>query len=164
MGYVLIGYATRTGAAADVAQSMADVFREAGHGVRVANLAEEPAIDAADLIILGSGVNTGAWYPEALAWIRGNAKALGAARVAVFNTCLNAADPEKREVALGYNDSVVGRCGAVASEAFAGRFVPARVSLLSRIFAKLRGHGDDDHVDPTKARAWATDLLTLLPI
>ncbi|NHB84889.1 hypothetical protein G7085_10495 [Tessaracoccus sp. HDW20] len=86
--------------------------------MRIANLSDDPAVDGADLVIVGSGINTGAWYPEAMAWLRANAEALTSTTVAVFNTSLNAADPAKQDTAHGYNDAAMLKCAAVASEAF----------------------------------------------
>ena len=56
MGKILIGYATRTGAAADIAEAIADEFRGAGHEVRVANLDKDPSVDDARFVIVGSGI------------------------------------------------------------------------------------------------------------
>ena len=64
MGTVLIGYATRTGAARDVAEEVAGVLRAVGHDVRLANLEQQPPIDGADLVVVGSGINASAFYPE----------------------------------------------------------------------------------------------------
>lgn len=162
MGKVLIGYATRSGAAADIAEAVADEFRGAGHQVRVANLEDQPRVDDASLVVLGSGINSASWYPEALAWVKESSAELHDTKVAVFNTCLNAADPAKREVALGYNDAVAGRCGSLASETFAGRFEPAKVGFLSKLLARFTGRKAQDHVDGRQAKAWADELLTFL--
>lgn len=162
MGTVLIGYATRTSAAADVADAIATVMREGGHVVRVANLDQEPRVDGADLVVVGSGINATVYYPEATAWLKANADELAATDVAVFNTCLNAADPEKRDAALAYNDAAVARHDALASATFAGRYVPAKVSWFSKLFGKVTGQKARDHVDTEAARAWAQELLALV--
>ncbi|AQP48587.1 hypothetical protein BW730_14845 [Tessaracoccus aquimaris] len=162
MGKILIGYATRTGAAADIAEAIADEFRGAGHEVRVANLDKDPSVDDARLVIVGSGINTAAWYPEAVGWVRASADELRGAKVAVYNTCLNAADPDKRDAALGYNDAVAARCAPISSETFGGRYVPAKVGLLSKLLAKVTGQKAQDHVDCTAARKWARNLHTII--
>lgn len=162
MSYVLIGYATRTGAAGDVARAAANAFRAAGHRVRLANLSDNPEMDGADLVVLGSGINSGSWYPEASAWLRANAAALNATKVAVFNTCLNAVDPDKHEAALGYNDWAVSKTGAAASETFGGRYSPTEAGFFSRLLSKLTGKKASDDVDPAKAGRWAGELLTLV--
>ena len=127
MGTVLIAYATRASAAADIADAVAEVLRSAGHEVRVADVRTDPGVDGADLVVFGSGINASAYYPEATAWLKAKAADLVSTRLAVYNTCLNAADPEKRDAALAYNDGAATRCGAKASATFGGRYVTAKV-------------------------------------
>ena len=59
------------------------------------------------------------------------------------------------------NDAVAARCAPVSSETFGGRYVPAKVGLLSKLLAKVTGQKAQDHVDCTAAREWARSLLTL---
>lgn len=162
MAHVLIGYATHTGAAGDIARAVARAFQSAGHQVRIAQLRDLPEVEDADLVVLGSGINAGSWYSEATSWVRANAAALTSTKVAVFNTCLNAAEPDKHDAALGYNDWAISRSGAVASETFVGRYSPAEAGFFSRVLAKITGKTASDGVDPAKAARWADDLLTLV--
>lgn len=158
MAKVLVAYATRSGASEDIARAIADVVRKDGHDVAVADLRDRPAPDA-DLVIVGSGVNAGAWYPEAIGWLARNTAALKATKVAVFNACLNAADPAKRADALAYNKVVVERMGTVASESFPGRFAPARVGWFRRTFLRAIQQEPEDHLDLAVVRGWAGSLL-----
>ena len=159
MATVLIGYATRSYAAKDVAAAIADEFSQAGHDARAVDLADKPAIDGAALVILGSGINSGSWYPEAVAWISDHADELVDAKVAVFNTCLNAADPTKRESAIAYNSTYVDKLDAVSSETFAGRYLKEKAGFFSRLFAKATGQKEEDLVDLGQARAWGRGLI-----
>lgn len=158
MGKVLVAYATRGGTARDVAEVVGAELRSAGHDVRVADLKERPEIDGAELVVLGSGINAGTWYQEATAWVAAEEPLLRAARVAVFNTCLNAADPAKRAEALGYNRSTAERIGAEVSESFAGRYVPEQVSWWRRMFLRTMQKPTQDHLDLAAVRAWAASL------
>ncbi len=161
MGTVLIAYATRTSAAADIADAVAEVLRSAGHEVRVADVRTDPGVDGADLVVFGSGINASAYYPEATAWLKAKATDLVSTRLAVYNTCLNAADPAKQDLALSYNDAVVTRHGALSSAAFAGRYVPAEVGWASKLLALVTRRRAQDHLDADAARAWAEALLPL---
>lgn len=163
MSSVLIGFATRTAAAAEIAETVAKVLRGAGHSVRLSNLDRQPGVDGAELVVIGSGINASAYYPEAVAWLKGHETELKATRLALFNTCLNAADPGKLDQALAYNDGAVARYAAVSHASFAGRFEPAKASWFSRLFARFTGRKAQDHVDSTAAEAWAEQLLTVLP-
>ena len=124
MKTALIGYATHAGAARDVARVVADALSTAGYGVRIAPLGERPEVDGASLVVVGSGIEAGAWYPEATSWLMAHADALRRTRVAVFNTCLKAAEPDKLDAALAYNKAAAERSGAAISQSFPGRFVP----------------------------------------
>ena len=159
MGKVLVAYATRGGTARDIADTVGSTLRSAGHEVRVADLKSRPAVDDAELVVLGSGVNAGSWYQEATAWVSAQEPALVVTRVAVFNACLNAADPAKRVESLAYNASMAERLGAEASESFAGRFVPEHVSWWRRMFLHTLQRRAQDHLDLEAVRAWASTLI-----
>lgn len=162
MGLVLVAYATRSGAALDIATAIDAEIRAAGHRVRLASLAHAPSIDGADLVVVGSGIHATLWYPEASAWLDANQAALLATKVAVFNTCLNAADPNKRSEALAYNRAASDAVGAIASESFAGRYAKEDVGFFQRLLLALMGQADQDHVDTAKAITWAGELTQLV--
>lgn len=157
MASILVGYATRTSSARDVATTVADVLREGGHDVRVADLKDAPAVGDEDLVVFGSGIHTGNWYPEAVSWVGRHGEALKRTRVAVYNTCLGVR--ESREQGLGYNSSMAGRVDAEFSESFAGRYVPAKVGFLRRLFMRTMQKPAQDHFDAEAVRAWARTLI-----
>ncbi len=162
MARVLIGWASRAGAATDVAELLADELRKGGHDVAVEDLKGSPVGDGRDLVVLGSGVQAGQWYPEATQWIKANEPQLKKTRVALFNVCLNAADPDKRAEALGYNRAVTTKLSPLVEESFAGRYVPAKVSWLKRIFLRTLQKPGQDHVDETAVRSWGRKLGELV--
>lgn len=75
-----VAYATRSGAAEDAAAAIADVMREAGHTVDLADLKTKPS-PLADLVVVGSGVNAASWYSESIGWLAVNSAALKETRV-----------------------------------------------------------------------------------
>ncbi len=162
MARVLIGWASRAGAASDVAEVLASELRTAGHDVDVADVRNLPSAEGRDLVVLGSGVQAGQWYPEATAWISANRTPLEASSVAVFNVCLNAANPSKRDESLGYNRAVLGQLAPVAQESFGGRYVPERVSWFKRLFLRTLQKQAQDHVDEDAVRAWGRTLAQLV--
>lgn len=141
---------------------LAEELRAAGADVEVADLKSAPCPYACDLVVLGSGVQAGQWYPEAMAWISAQAPELSGGPVAVFNVCLNAANPSKRDESLGYNRAVVGKLSPVAQESFGGRYVPEKVSWFKRLFLRTLQKPAQDHVDETTVRAWGRELTGLL--
>lgn len=141
---------------------LAEELRAAGVDVDVADLKNSPGPNGCALVVLGSGVQAGQWYPEASAWIATHRTELAATQVAVFNVCLNAADPSKREESLGYNKAILGKRSPVAQESFGGRYVPEKVSWVKRQFLRTLQKPAQDHVDETAVRAWARELSGLV--
>lgn len=159
MAEVLIGYATRGGTARDIAHAVGKVLQQDHEvEVRVADLAASPSPGGAGIVILGSGIHTGSWYPEALEWISRHEEQLRSTQVIVFNCCLNAADPAKRDESLAYNDAVVALTGAVRSETFAGRYEAGRRTWVSRLLLRLLRQPEQDHLDLGVVAAWARGL------
>lgn len=158
MRNVLIAYATRLGAAREIAEAIAAELRGQGDHVRLECMQDAPTVGDAELVVLGSGINAGRFYPEATAWISGNRPALEATKVAVFNTCLNAADPDKLDEAAGYNDTIVEMTGAVTAATFAGRYEKSKVGRFGRLLLKVLRKPEQDNVDRAAARRWAQDL------
>lgn len=161
MKTALIGYATHAGTSRDIAEIVAQTLAASGYEVRVAELGQRPAIDQASLVVVGSGIEAGQWYPEATSWIAEHAEQLRACRVAVFNACLKATEPDKLDVALSYNNAVVERTGAVANQSFPGRFVPEKINWWRRIFLKVMQQPAQDHLDREAVRRWASGLQGL---
>lgn len=158
MTSVFIGYATRSGASHDIAAVVSETLETIGCKALMADLRDQPALDDADLVVLGSGIQGGVWYPEATAWLAAHEEELRHRRVAVFNACLNAAKPGKRDDSLAYNDEAVKRTGAQISESFPGRFVPAKVGFFRRVFLRVMQQEPQDHLDLAVVRAWAAAL------
>ncbi len=142
---------------------MADELRQLGHDVDVADLKAEPDASSRDLVVLGSGIQAGQWYPEAVAWVTANESALLHARVALFNVCLNAANPSKRDESLNYNKAMSTRAHPAAVESFGGRYVPEKVGLFKRLFLRTLQQSAQNHVDENAVRAWARELVELVP-
>lgn len=155
---VFIGYATRSGTSHDIAAVVSETLEAIGCRACVADLRDQPALGDADLVVLGSGIQAGAWYPEATAWLAAHEGELRGRRVAVFNACLNAAKPGKRDDSLAYNEAAIRRTGAQISESFPGRFVPAKVGFFRRVFLRVMQQEPQDHLDPAVVRAWAAAL------
>lgn len=158
---VLVTYATRLGAARDIAEAVAAELRSHGDHVRLECMQDAPRVDDAELVVLGSGINAGHFYPEATAWIGAHLHLLAATKVVVFNTCLNAANPAKQDEALGYNTAIAQKTGAIAHATFAGRYEKAKVGRFGQLLLKVLRKPEQDNVDVTAARSWARELFDL---
>lgn len=130
--------------------------------VDVADVKDSPAMNDRDLVVLGSGIQAGQWYPEVSAWVSVHERELAATPVAVFNVCLNAANPSKRDECLGYNKAMLEKLSSVAQESFGGRYVPEKVSWFKRQFLRTLQKPAQDHVDEGAVQCWARELAEVI--
>ena len=157
MARILIVYSTRAGTTAHVANLLSNQFRKLGHDVSVASASAGPGPSGEDLFVVGSGILAGNWNREALEWLAQHRDAMDS-RVALFNVCLAAQDPAKRDEALGYNAEAEAIIEPVASQAFSGRYTPEKVPLLQRLLLRVLRKHSQDHLDPTAIAGWAREL------
>lgn len=154
-----IVFSTRAGTTRHVAQLIAAALREAGHEAVVADAALSPE-PAGECYIVGSSIIANRWNPEGLAWLERHAVTL-AGRVALFNVCLTAADPDKRAESLALNSRAAAIIAPIANASFAGRYTPERSRWWQRLWLKAMAKPAQDHVDPEAISAWARDVARL---
>ena len=89
MSKALIVYGTRYGATASTSQEIADILRQEGLEVQVANTKEEKIkdINPYDLVIVGSGIQINRWTGEPEDFLKKFQKQLAAKKVALFVSC-----------------------------------------------------------------------------
>lgn len=157
MARILIVYSTRAGTTAHVANLLSSHLRRVGHDVVVASASTDPAPQA-DFFVVGSGILAGSWNPEAMAWVNQHAAQLRG-RTALFNVCLMAADPSKRDEARAFNDKAAAVVAPLANETFAGRYQPEKVGFAQRMLMKALRHPAQDHLDPSAIERWGRELV-----
>jgi menaquinone-dependent protoporphyrinogen oxidase len=83
---ILVAYATKHGATAEIAEAIGEVLREAGLRTEVlpADQASDPA--SYDAIVLGSGVYIGRWRKQAARYLKANQEALAEKPVWLFSS------------------------------------------------------------------------------
>ena len=83
---VLVAYASKYGATAEIAEKIGEVLGEAGLTVDVvaANKADDPSSYAA--VVLGSAVYIGGWRREAVKFLKNNQKKLAERPVWIFSS------------------------------------------------------------------------------
>ena len=83
---VLVAYATKHGATAEIAEKIGQVLREAGLQVDVLPVEEVRDLASYQAVVLGSGVYIGQWLKRAVAFLAANEKALAKRPVWVFSS------------------------------------------------------------------------------
>jgi menaquinone-dependent protoporphyrinogen oxidase len=86
MNNVLVAYASKYGATAEIAQKIGDVLREAGLSVSVLAAEKVRDMSSYDAVVLGSAVYAGQWLKEAVALLETNEKLLAARPVWLFSS------------------------------------------------------------------------------
>ena len=157
MPRILIVYSTRAGSTAHVANLLSNQFRTLGHDVGVASASADPVPNGEDLFVVGSGILANHWNKEALDWLREHQRQL-AGRVALFNVCLTAQDPARRDEALEFNAEACGIVAPLENQTFAGKFKPEKVGFAQRLLMRAMGQKPQDHIDPVAIAGWAREL------
>ena len=83
---VLVAYATKYGATAEIAEKIGAVLREAGLGVDVLPVARVGDLSPYRAVVLGSAVYIFRWRKEAVAFLKANEKALAERPVWLFSS------------------------------------------------------------------------------
>ena len=83
---VLMVYGALSGATADTVATMAQMFRDAGHTVRVVDAEQDPVDGVAgdDLVIVGSGIHMGKWATGPEQFLRRFQRNLQSMKVSLF--------------------------------------------------------------------------------
>ena len=173
---VLIGYGSRYGSTAEVAQEMGNVLQESGAQVEVVDLRKDKPsgeIQDYDLVVIGSGIQAGRWTKEPLEFIRKNTERLSYMKVALFVVSGYATNPENHEtVQTEYLDKIVEEnpgLKPIATAFFAGVFDFKKHNfavrrLVKSIVKNQMGPGEEapdkiDSRDWDQIRGWAAGLL-----
>jgi len=85
-GRVLVTYATKYGATAEIAERIGQVLRQAGLDVEVLPAERVGNLQAYKAVVLGSAVYIGQWRKQAAAFLKANEKALAERPVWLFSS------------------------------------------------------------------------------
>ncbi len=84
--HVLVAYATKYGATAEIAEKIAQVLRQAGLGIDVALVKDVKNLAPYKAVIFGSAVYIGQWRKEAVKFLEANEQALAERKVWLFSS------------------------------------------------------------------------------
>jgi menaquinone-dependent protoporphyrinogen oxidase len=76
MSQVLVAYASKHGATAEIAEAIAEQLRQAGHAVDCVPAGEAARVDSYDAVVIGSAVYMKRWRPEARRLLKRHRKTL----------------------------------------------------------------------------------------
>lgn len=168
MTKILIVYASRSGATAEAAQWIAEVFLQRGAEVDLRPVKEVKQLGDVSAVVLGSGVRAFEWFPEAVNFLKKHENALAKLPVAFFTVCLEMGKntPVSRVRVMGWLKPVLKRVAKVKPVDygfFGGLYDPQKAKWLDRTVMSLAGFKEKlDFRKPEEVRAWAEELAVKL--
>lgn len=161
MQRVLVVYASGSGCAKTVADTITAALQSRAVQVDEWPAAEDPDPAAYDAVVVGSGIRLGRWHDSVREWVADNATVLRARPVAFFTVCMTmATHPERVVEVRGYTDPLAELTGVrpVDVGTFAGWNEPRRFGFLERLFLRSLGMPTGDFRDLGAVAAWARGL------
>jgi menaquinone-dependent protoporphyrinogen oxidase len=158
---VLVAFGSRYGGTAGIATIIGDELQRAGHDVVVRPADQIGRIDAFQAVIVGGALYANRWHRDARRFVARHAEALRRVPVWLFSSgplddsaSHDTIQPPSQVRALMH------RIGARDHVTFGGRLAPDVKGFPASVMAKtLAG----DWRDPTRIRAWAVEIATMLP-
>lgn len=163
--HFLVGYASRAGSTAEVAEAVGLVLRESGASVDVLPVDDLKSIAGYDAVVLGTAIWAGKPLPEMRRFVAEQQDTLGRLPVACFILCdtLKEDTPANRQVALGYAAPLRAIQESVSPGLFAGARNFSKLHPLLRWFLmRVLRLAEGDWRDWSRIRAWAAELSVCL--
>ena len=163
---VLVAYASRYGATAEIAEKVGDVLRQAGLSVDVRPADKVSDVSAYRAVILGSAVYIGRWRKQAVNFLKDNEQALAQRSVWLFSSGpTGEGDPV--ELLKGWRipdalQPVADRVQPRDIAVFHGAVFPEKLNLIQRWMIKMVKAPAGDFRDWDAITAWAEGIATAL--
>ena len=172
---VLVCYGSRHGSTAEISEKITEIIRGRGADVDLIDLKKEKVKDIKtyDLIVIGSGIQMGKWTKETLKFIKKNREVLAQKKVAIFVSCLSAAQPDKCNTArreyLENIDASFPEINPISRGLFGGLIDTTRGNFVTKTImqALVKSLVENDEEPPDRIdlrdweqiRLWAEGLL-----
>lgn len=167
---ILVTYATRTGATAEVAQAIGDTLSARGVCVDVLPMQDVQDVSAYRAVIAGSAIRKSQWLPEAMQFIEKFRADLGRKPFATFTVCITLAmsnTAQYQAVVTKWIAPVRDLVKPVSEGLFAGRLDFSKLpfnwdTFMLRVVVALGIFPRNDRRDWKAIRMWATNTQALL--
>lgn len=166
---VLVAYETGHGSTEEVAETIAEVMREAGSEVAVRRCREVEDASGYDAFVVGSPISFGKWLRPAVAFLKNNAELLKERPTAVFLMSFSAGFEQYRQEATekyaprvvqnveGLEPVSVGCFGGVLQYPKYSVAIRAMIMALAKS-ANAPTSGTHDYRDWDEIKAWAAEV------
>ena len=159
---LLVVYASRRGATAEIAARIATRLVDSGASVDLRRVDEVETLDAYDAVVLGAPVYDQSWPPEANAFVARNREALAARplwlfSVGSFGDTKRLLGPLTHKEPKGIGE-IRAEIGAREYRVFQGVIQKHQWPFWSRLFFQAFGGRFGDHRDWPTIDAWAAQI------
>ncbi|MGC9399921.1 MAG: flavodoxin domain-containing protein [Anaerolineae bacterium] len=166
MSRILVAYATKHGATAEIAERIGQVFREAGLQADVISADRVDDLTPYGAVVLGSAIYIGRWRKEAVKFLKANEQALAERKVWLFSSGpTGEGDPlelvDGREVPEQLQP-IVDRIQPQDVVVFHGAMDTDDLNFLEKFAIKNVGAPLGDFRDWEAIAAWANSLIEKL--
>jgi menaquinone-dependent protoporphyrinogen oxidase len=158
---VLVTAATKYGASAEIAQTIAEVLGERGLEPTVLPPEQVEEVDGYDAVVLGSAVYAGHWLKPARELVERHAGGLAGRPVWLFSSG-PVGDPPKPEEDPVDVAEIEGLTKAREHRVFAGKLVRRQLSFPERAIVSALRVPEGDFRDWTEIREWAAGIAEAL--
>lgn len=156
---VLVAYASKMGATAEIAEGIGAEIRQHGHVVEVCEVKQIRSVDEYDAVVVGSAIYAGRWRSEAVRFLSKHADALHDRQVWLFHSGPVGPHADQPQAMPRKVRQLADRIGAGPATTFAGRLDPETAKgFLARRMAATELGGDARDWD--RIGAWAQDVAT----
>jgi menaquinone-dependent protoporphyrinogen oxidase len=163
---ILVTYTSRKGWTVGVAEAIGKILTEGGAQVDVFPMRDVKDLSAYSAVVAGSGVNGGAWLPEAMQFMRSHQTELQRKPFAAFLVCMTLSmrnGEQYRSHIAKWMDPVHALVNPVSVGLFAGGLDIAKIPSFSdrlkfRLSVLFGFWKEGDHRDWNAIRDWAQDL------
>lgn len=166
---ILIAYASRHGATAEVAGRIAQTIRatlqeRVGPRADAVELETRPAshvrgVSDYDVVVIGSAVYAGRWLDDARHLVDREAKALAAKPVWIFSSG-PVGDPPTPAASPQTTAAVVARVAPRGQRVFAGRIEPSALGPMERMMVRAVRAPAGDYRDWPAVEAWSREIAS----
>jgi menaquinone-dependent protoporphyrinogen oxidase len=158
---ILVAYASRCGATAEIAQALGRDLQSRGYKPEVLPVAKVSQLRGYQAVLLGSAVRAGNWLSEATDFVRQRQREIQAVPNAFFSVhMMNIGDDEKsRNGRLRYLDRVRKIMRPDSEVFFAGRMDMDRLSFGERLICKVMGGSSKDLRNWPAIHAWGSKVF-----
>jgi menaquinone-dependent protoporphyrinogen oxidase len=155
---VLVGYASKHGATAEIAEVIAERLRKAGLEVEVLPAQDISTVDGFDAVVLGSAVYAGSWRMEAVELAERHGGQLARVPVWLFSSGPLGEDVDDNEEQPKQLRSLRDSLAPRDHRVFFGALDPSKLGFGERMVVKAVKAPEGDFRDWDEIHGWADTI------